>query len=273
MRIRSAVVVLVALVAGAFLWSCGGGGESTHCGNATLDLGEECDDANRIAGDGCDSSCRIECGNGTIDQGEECDDSNRGDGDGCSAACKLECGNGVLDPGEQCDDGNRGDDDACRSDCTTNVDRCASFVSMERIAPDVFGCHDRQRRIDFTNDSFCYVEIASLTNDEHLTHELGSVNCSDPGASVRPPNKATSVAPLSTVTIDEYAPWDVDCSGFTEPRECREPPDNECDGTITVSVDVRFRATPDQAASFVAGTVTAPTGYYRETGLCYLVDD
>ncbi len=35
------------------------------------------------------------CGNGNLDQGEECDDSNKVDGDGCSSTCSLE--NGTKD--------------------------------------------------------------------------------------------------------------------------------------------------------------------------------
>jgi cysteine-rich repeat protein len=57
------------------------------------------------------------CGNGVKDvaAGEQCDDGNRVSGDGCSADCKLEslCGNGVLDPGETCDDGNFWSGDGC----------------------------------------------------------------------------------------------------------------------------------------------------------------
>jgi len=58
------------------------------------------------------------CGNGRIDRFEECDDGNRMAGDGCSAYCQREyCGNGRLDPGEQCDDGERKADDGCSKRC------------------------------------------------------------------------------------------------------------------------------------------------------------
>jgi cysteine-rich repeat protein len=52
--------------------------------------GEECDDGNNEAGDGCSPTCEDECGNGTIDSGEECDDGNRVGGDGCSSICLPE---------------------------------------------------------------------------------------------------------------------------------------------------------------------------------------
>src|SRR5262249_42603881 len=46
------------------------------------------------------------CGNGVQEVGEECDDGNAAACDGCSPSCRLErCGNGIIDCGEQCDDG------------------------------------------------------------------------------------------------------------------------------------------------------------------------
>ena len=79
-----------------------------ECGDGYLDIGEACDDHNRLAGDGCDPSCKIEsvfeqtadgsyrpiCGDGITvwDAGEECDDGNLTSGDGCSSQCKKEEG-------------------------------------------------------------------------------------------------------------------------------------------------------------------------------------
>jgi cysteine-rich repeat protein len=89
--------------------------ELSACGDSVLEPGEECDDSNSTAGDGCSATCQLEvgCGNGVVDAGEECDDDNLANGDGCSSTCKLEHGNGVLDPNEQCDDGNTTDGDGC----------------------------------------------------------------------------------------------------------------------------------------------------------------
>jgi cysteine-rich repeat protein len=62
---------------------------------------EECDDGNRVDGDGCSSTCTIEiCGDGLVDAGEECDDGNIVDGDGCSANCEFE-----LQVIDTCDEG------------------------------------------------------------------------------------------------------------------------------------------------------------------------
>ena len=87
---------------------------SLLCGNAALDAGEQCDDGNAIASDGCtncivdddftcsrvDSSnlnpdtCTHRCGNSALDSHgtytEECDDSNIQNDDGCSDLCIIE---------------------------------------------------------------------------------------------------------------------------------------------------------------------------------------
>ncbi|HET9298757.1 MAG TPA: DUF4215 domain-containing protein [Candidatus Polarisedimenticolaceae bacterium] len=76
-----------------------------RCGNAFVQPGEECDDGNTVAGDGCSEACRTECGNGTVDPGETCDDGNEEDGDGCSASCQdettpLDCGDAFATTSE-----------------------------------------------------------------------------------------------------------------------------------------------------------------------------
>jgi len=80
------------------------------CGDGQTDPGEQCDDGNTVACDGCSASCQLEvCGNGTVDCGEACDDGNVIDGDGCNATCTSNesCGNGIVDTqaGEDCDCG------------------------------------------------------------------------------------------------------------------------------------------------------------------------
>jgi cysteine-rich repeat protein len=52
-------------------------------------------------GDGIGHAC--DCGNAALDVGEQCDDGNEIDGDGCEADCTTPmCFNGVVDPGEVC---------------------------------------------------------------------------------------------------------------------------------------------------------------------------
>ncbi len=118
------------------------------CGDGLRAPGEQCDDGDVDAGDGCSSTCTVEdgwicttagddclsiCGDGLQLGGEECDDANQSNGDGCNAACRNEpgyscetpgepcapavCGNAVAEFGEGCDDGNLVAGDGCGPTC------------------------------------------------------------------------------------------------------------------------------------------------------------
>jgi fibro-slime domain-containing protein len=121
------------------------------CGNGVIDpsAGEECDDGNKVSGDGCSADCTIEtdyfcptpgalctwmvvCGDGHVAGMETCDDHNASPGDGCSADCQVEsgwtcpaagqrchptCGDGRLMGWEQCDDRNTAGGDGCSETC------------------------------------------------------------------------------------------------------------------------------------------------------------
>jgi len=95
----------------------------TACGDGFIDQGEECDDGNKVSGDGCNATCVIEyCGDGIVnDVDEGCDDGNKVSGDGCSSSCVTEyCGDGTINNvTEQCDDGNTLSGDGCRANCQT----------------------------------------------------------------------------------------------------------------------------------------------------------
>ncbi|HJL20014.1 MAG TPA: MopE-related protein [Sandaracinaceae bacterium LLY-WYZ-13_1] len=119
---------------------------SSVCGDGFVDpaAGEECDDANDVAFDGCEpGACeltcteRSECDDGrTCNGAESCVDNvcasgtPPGDGAGCDLAeggagvCRAGmcvesgCGNGVPDGDEDCDDGNETNGDGCDNDCT-----------------------------------------------------------------------------------------------------------------------------------------------------------
>jgi len=101
------------------------------CGDGVVETPEECDDGNRVSGDGCSGGCRFEvCGNALTDPGEECDDGNADAGDGCTPACVAEvCGNGVVDVGEACDDGNAEVGDGCTPAC--EAERCAILTRYQ----------------------------------------------------------------------------------------------------------------------------------------------
>lgn len=114
-------------------------GVSAVCGNATVEEGEQCDDGNVLAGDGCSETCQTEvltavCGNGTVEIAEQCDDGNALAGDGCSDTCQMEslpdiCGNGVIEGAEQCDDGNIISGDGCNKLCVVeNKELCGNGI-------------------------------------------------------------------------------------------------------------------------------------------------
>jgi len=100
------------------------------CGNGTLDPGEECDDGNTNACDGCSRSCQIErCGNGKIECGEVCDDGNNVDCDRCKGDCTRPdniCGDGITECGEEADDGNLVACDGVSPEC--RLERCGNDV-------------------------------------------------------------------------------------------------------------------------------------------------
>ncbi len=75
------------------------------CGDMTVTAGEQCDDGNATAGDGCSATCQVEavCNDGMVQPGEQCEDGNTMAGDGCDGMCQLE---GVTDEVEPNEDGN-----------------------------------------------------------------------------------------------------------------------------------------------------------------------
>ena len=108
------------------------------CGDGVVGEGEQCDDANAVSGDGCESDCSFSCELDTdcddtqLCNGDESCQANRceegmpaDDGTPCpTGACRAGacapagCGNGVVDGEEQCDDGNDVPKDGCENDCT-----------------------------------------------------------------------------------------------------------------------------------------------------------
>ncbi len=96
-------------------------------GDGVIDAGEECDDDNVNAGDGCD-------GTGLIEHGFACT--------GAPSICSSTQGDGVVASDENCDDGNLEDDDGCTSIgmvehgfvCTGEPSECASEVGDGQVA-------------------------------------------------------------------------------------------------------------------------------------------
>lgn len=104
------------------------------CGDGIDLLEYECDDGNRINGDGCSSECVLEagyvceggdqhkpdtcyeiCGNGrTIKRKDRmCDDGNIFDNDGCSSNC-------IVEPGYECFQDSKGKDE-CQEICGDGI--------------------------------------------------------------------------------------------------------------------------------------------------------
>ncbi|MEM7436219.1 MAG: DUF4215 domain-containing protein, partial [Myxococcota bacterium] len=91
------------------------------CGDGTLDVdnGEECDDGNNAAGDGCSPSCAAEfCGDGEVNNmTETCDPPGTATcNDSCTSRVPV-CGDGFVTPPETCEDGNLVDGDGCTATC------------------------------------------------------------------------------------------------------------------------------------------------------------
>ncbi|MBZ0115676.1 MAG: hypothetical protein K8H88_01685 [Sandaracinaceae bacterium] len=174
------------------------GGPVMLCGNGRLDVGEECDDGNTMAGDDCDANCDREgyCGDNTQDDGEVCDDGNLRSGDGCRADCQSDetCGNGILDPqpnpdtpgGEVCDS-----TPDCSADCTM-ITGCGDGTTT---APEECDDADTDRWDACGND--CRDTITLVANS--LTFASMSMGC-DYSGDGRPDNRlARALGLISSV--------------------------------------------------------------------------
>lgn len=145
-----------------------GGGSTSMCGNWALDRGESCDDGNRLNGDGCSTSCKIEsggscimytekmyctlCGDGYLFPTETCDDGNKVNGDGCSNRCRYEKGFSCLDYSSPFDRSGPPVPSICTATCGNGVldeigsggmyapEECDDGVNHRGITSDNDGC-------------------------------------------------------------------------------------------------------------------------------------
>lgn len=106
-----------------------------------------------VAGDGCcrpgsnasaDSDCPAKCGNGVVEPGEDCDDANQLAGDGCTATCKRETATQMCVAGRENDacaqctcERCRSAATGCRADDGEDGSLCAELASCIRSA----GCN------------------------------------------------------------------------------------------------------------------------------------
>lgn len=64
-----------------------------RCSDGRVEGGEECDDGNRRADDGCSPTCTLECGDGRVSGEELCDTAIAS---GASGACPTSCDDGMI---------------------------------------------------------------------------------------------------------------------------------------------------------------------------------
>jgi cysteine-rich repeat protein len=161
-------------------------GPPSTCGDGVVQSSEQCDDGNKLAGDGCSPICQIECGalcggcgrntcitsdvcgDGVLGASEACDDGNLQGGDGCAPDCdSVEpgwrcpfpggrcvpiCGDGAVVGLETCDDGNTTAGDGCSDLCLVepSTARCDDGVIEGAEA-----CDDGAANSDATYGSGC----------------------------------------------------------------------------------------------------------------------
>ena len=169
---RGRLVVLAAVG-----WGCGlnasglagGDGGDTglpQCGNGRVEGAEECDDGNRVPGDGCESSCLFSC-----HRDDECDDGDQCTRDSCQTlGAGKDCVN-VFVPGLSCSDGNpctRDSEDHCEwtdagvarcvggtNECVCAVrDDCAPYEDGD-LCNGTLDCIGRHCEIDPTTIVVC----------------------------------------------------------------------------------------------------------------------
>jgi len=172
------------------------------CGDGILTDDEECDDGNKINGDGCSSTCKVEpfyfcnnepseclrtkkCGDGYRHDLEECDDGNQIDGDGCSSNCTIEPGyvcddscaeyncdrkSSCREP--ECGDGVMEGPEECDDGNTDNGDGCSSTCHVE---PGYKCYKDKQKSIC---RSFCGDGMKSSDEECDDGNFVGGDGCS-----------------------------------------------------------------------------------------------
>jgi cysteine-rich repeat protein len=267
---------------------CGGGSIciqnmclSSRCGDGFVDktTGEDCEDGNAVAGDGC-SKCRFDCANdGECDDKnvctgtETCDKSVAGkqsckagtaapDATACTltdgaGSCKggtcvkAGCGNGMKDGTEECDDGNADDTDGCTRMCT--------FTCKDNP-----GCDD--------GNACNGAETCNVT--EHKCVAGTAVTCPGMGCTGTCV-PATGKCTYADADKDGKA-CDVDCNDadpavFPGGFECKDGKDNDCSAATADAtapgcecyVDVDKDGYAASVANSIAAAGACPAGYTR----------
>jgi len=229
------------------------------CGNGFQEAGEECDDGNTTACDGCSRTCRIEgCGNGVVECGEECDDgSNNGaPGRRCDAECKLVSGTRLVAGATHGTSG-------CLfewSIANPRVPLLNGFPSNSQL------CYDGDPSCDFdnANDGTCTFRIAAClgVQDERLpschAQAITAVNLKHPSP-LRPKDaleqtQATLVVgALGTLGVTITSGSTLVQAGVPDPRP------NDC----TAPLAIRVPHPPGLAGKRVLSVAVTDAGGHR----------
>ncbi len=117
----------------------GGVNPHLHCGDHVLDPGEQCDDGNKINGDGCDADCRFTCIAGPVGDAV-CSDGNFCNGiETCSANHLCQASTTNLPDGTICGEVNKCLGGVCRS-ATADCGDTLVIAPEECDPPDGKGC-------------------------------------------------------------------------------------------------------------------------------------
>ncbi|MBI5499536.1 MAG: DUF4215 domain-containing protein [Deltaproteobacteria bacterium] len=162
---------------------------ASACGDGVPDAvrGEQCDDGNFVAADGCENDCSWSCeAAADCDDGDACNGAETcgatshacgagtplPDGTSCttaggvpgacrSATCtRTGCGNGVVDAGEECDDGNVVPGDGCENDC-------------------LYSCHVAADCRELPDNPCTSDTCSANTNGQHCVHAPNTLPCND----------------------------------------------------------------------------------------------
>jgi cysteine-rich repeat protein len=196
------------------------------CGDSVAEGGEQCDDGNTTAGDGCNAICENEvCGDGIDNNGvtEECDDGNGDNTDSCTNACELPvCGDTFTQTGagEQCDDGNLANNDGCSDSCQTEI--CGDGITQTGEA-----CDDSNT----VGGDYCSADCLTVTTVCGDNAVEGTETCDDGGTTpgdgcdascqievdVTAPPVPTHLSPADGVTLTTAGLTIIDWTDETDP--------------------------------------------------------
>ncbi|MBL8717669.1 MAG: DUF4215 domain-containing protein [Myxococcales bacterium] len=268
---------------------CGGGAiclkgacAASKCGDGYVNTaaGEDCEDGNTVAGDGC-TSCHLDCKADT-----DCDDKNDCTTDTCdktdpkkpvckaatvtpdkackrpdgsSGTCKGDvclkpgCGNKIIDSGEDCDDGNTDDSDGCKTDCSFSC-------KADKDCDDGDLCSGVEKCDVATHKCVAGTAVKCDAGGKagcSGTCDPGSGKCSYPDAD------------------KDGVGCDLDCNdadpaAFPGAFECKDGKDNDCNTATsdTTAPSCLCYADPDKDGYAISGAatltaVTCPADYTR----------